>query len=480
MQSEWNDGSYETTDFIDKIGLGFGQFVGVGSASGIFFLEGLEIMMICLLQRVVGPFPVGLTTAWTTGGTLFGVFAGAAIATSGRTVAISASYCLAAIAVGAMSLVSTHSAMCFFLALLGFSIGIAYPAAFCLLHELCPKPWRFAAAAVSFLSYGIGTIVATTVVHCLAEELSTEQGFWRQVLWYSSLGASVWLLLSSFFSLWESPQFLMQSNQIVIAKDTLRFFLRTSFVAENQQAPLFDLRSLRLAADGGSNALSFTAVWKEFPVEYENLLLPSFATSFAAYSCAFFAVLDELSLSHLLETGSFLGWPFVYAELLAAAAIIFCLAVCYRVLAQWQYAEYKATLSSALGLTGILSVCLTIVGILAASEEGRGVWSRSSYGWSQIGLSWLTTICTHVAGLLVLCTGMEASTTQHRCSVVAVCVAGTQLGKLIAILVDRYLLTAMDLRWIAFILSAALCFTASMTVACHSSRPAAPKRQLLS
>mmetsp|Transcript_31400 Transcript_31400/g.57675 ORF Transcript_31400/g.57675 Transcript_31400/m.57675 type:complete len:477 (+) Transcript_31400:88-1518(+) len=476
MKAESNDVSCETADVIDKIGLSVGQCIAIMSASGIFFLEGLEIMQISLLQRVVGPFPVGLTTAWTTGGTLVGVFAGVAMARWGRPVAIFLSYIMAAIAVGAMSLVSTHSAMCFLLALLGFSIGMAYPAAFSLLHELCPKKYRFAAVAVSFLSYGIGSLVAATTVHYLAEDLSSVQGFWRQVLWYSSLGASVLLLLTSFFSLWESPQFLIQTKQIVLAKDTLTFFLRTSFLNEEaieaKQGPLTDLR--KLAVDRSGEVLASTVGLKEdLQLEYEHLMFASFATGFAANSCAFFAVLDEFDASHV-ERVAFLGWHFVSAELLGAAGLTFCLALCYVTLVQWQH---KTSLSTALSVTAGLCACLTIVSILRASEDGLDAQSHGSLDWSlsSTGMSLLATICTHVAILLVLCIGMEMSSTRHRCGVVAACVFGSQAGKLLAILIDRYLLNKMDLRCVAFTASAALCFSASLTVACRSPRAALRK-----
>eukprot|EP00403_Amphidinium_massartii_P016879 CAMPEP_0178408948 /NCGR_PEP_ID=MMETSP0689_2-20121128/20206_1 /TAXON_ID=160604 /ORGANISM="Amphidinium massartii, Strain CS-259" /LENGTH=504 /DNA_ID=CAMNT_0020030067 /DNA_START=124 /DNA_END=1635 /DNA_ORIENTATION=+ len=464
-------------DVIEAMGLGWGQMLGIVLASGTFLLEGLEVVMVCLLQPLmveeVRNFEMGFVTMLTSLGAVLGVLIGSALAEAcGRPAVILWSYILASVAIGITTLVTTATSVAILLLCLGLSMGLAQPSALALMHECSPRPWRFFGLTFAMLLYGVGALLAVSAVTFYETRLLSDEGFgyWRTLLWYSTF-TSIFFLAGSFFFLWESPSFLAKKGQMALAKDTLAFFQFSAMTAEDHEQSLENIDNLvspRATALGWQGIVQAKDALLHYLSSFQVLIFCSFTVSFAAYSCAYcsLVIVDtdaEAEPWRGTAQAQHAYWHrlFIYALLLGASCVVIFLVLSNFCLRLWQH---KSTLCMCLAVTMALSVALA--GLGAAQPRSAAVstaWGDTARGVAFV-VSLAASITPAVGLLLVLCTALELSPLEGRTAVAALCLALSRLGTVAAMFVNRWLLTTSDLHWIALLLSIALCCTSWLAV----------------
>lgn len=213
---------------IEQIGFGWGQLTTLVLACGVFFLEGLEMLLVSLLapsmaaELGAGTVGDGFVVSAIMAGALAGnMLAGPMADAAGRQFPIVLAYS-AVIFFGIVSSfvhsLLTIAALRFFV---GLGFGMGQPAAIALINEVVPDRWRFFSTGCSSLFFGIGALWAVTMVAIVDIWFGDLQDMeWRALLRCATLPALL-LGLASIFLLPESPAFLVETGDIAYARDML-------------------------------------------------------------------------------------------------------------------------------------------------------------------------------------------------------------------------------------------------------------------
>jgi len=226
VAQEEDDGKERTmTTVVNELGIGWSQFILCFIGGAIWAADGAELLIIGSVTRAVGH--EWDLRAWQRGSLVSLVFVGVLFGNSasgpfgdgwGRRLPMLVSY----IGIAVFSVLSASATGYYTLAvvrmLVGFSFGIGQPAFNTLLCELTPKKWGVTVNGISQSMFTFGEIYAAVLIWINDPTMKALD--WR---WLCIMGAipSVIGLVSSYFTLYESPFYLAQQGRDAEAKSVL-------------------------------------------------------------------------------------------------------------------------------------------------------------------------------------------------------------------------------------------------------------------
>jgi len=221
---------------IEDVGFGKGQILAAIAACGLFFAEGLELLLMSLLADSIvvdliektgidqdSEGTEGIIVATIFGGSLLGnMLSGPLADRVGRQWPIILAYFITVFCSVWATFQNTFLAISGFHFMVGLGFGLGQPAAVALLNEITPQRYQLATTAFSSIAFGLGALLAVLMV--MGESAALERMTsleWRLAGRCGSAAVALMGMLATFF-LPESPAFLAESGDYATALDTIR------------------------------------------------------------------------------------------------------------------------------------------------------------------------------------------------------------------------------------------------------------------
>jgi len=220
-------------EVVEKVGFGAGQAVAIAAACGVFFAEGLQLLVVCLLAPAVAEEidEDGASRGFMISSVFFGALVGNLLSGMladlvGRRLPILVAYVTTVLFAVVGSFMNSLWSVSAVLAVVGLGLGLGQPAAVALISELSPRRRQLESITHSSVFFGLGAAVAVLMVMCKDAWLDPSDGVQWRLSFRLAAGVVALLGFGSIFLLPESPSFLASVGEGAQARDVLEALRR--------------------------------------------------------------------------------------------------------------------------------------------------------------------------------------------------------------------------------------------------------------